>query len=175
MGKNEKIKKEEKKKTIKDFFSSLLFLRLLFCFLILFIIGLGVLIYRKEKTEEKEIKPHITVPVYQAESDFEFGIDASLLAKEKNKEYIIKVTNYKDDKVNTEEISYQVLIENPADCVISVKKNGEKENLMKEQKSTLIEGEVLPSNEEKDIYYHIFIDSVGKLKSDDLLHVKIIS
>ena len=77
--------------------------------------------------------------------------------------------------MNTEEIPYQVLIENPADCVISVKKNDEKENLMKEQKSTLIEGEVLPSNEEKDIYYHIFIDSVGKLKSDDLLHVKIIS
>ena len=79
MGKNEKIKKEEKKKTIKDFFSSLLFLRLLFCFLILFIIGLGVLIYRKERTEEKEIKPHITVPVYQAESDFVSILSSQLI------------------------------------------------------------------------------------------------
>ena len=175
MGKNEKIKKEEKKRTVKDFFSSVLFLRILFVCLIVLVIGLGILIYQKEKKEEKEVHSHITVPVYQLESEFEFGIDVALLAKEKNKEYIIKVTNYKDDKVNTEEISYQVLVENPTDCVVSVKKNDDKENLMKEQKSSLIEGGVLSASEKEDVYYHVFIDSMGKLKSDDLLHVKIIS
>ena len=170
MGKNKKVNNK-----VKDFFSSTLFLKIVFIALLIIIIGLAVLIYQKEEKDKKVENVHITVPVNQSGTDFEFGIDALLLSKENNKEYTIKITNYKDDNINDEEMPYQILIENPTDCVISVKKGKDEQNLMKSQESTLIEGEVLKSKEKEDVYYHIFIDSIGKLENNELLHVKVTS
>lgn len=170
-----KVEEVEKKSKMKEFFSSIMFLKIIFVILIIVVIVLGIFIYKKEKNDaNNEQDAHITVPVNQLGSDFEFGIDALLLSKENNKEYILKITNYKDDKVNKEEIPYQVIIENPTDCIISVTKDDEDKNLMVEQLSTTIEGK-LTSAFKEDIYYHIVIDSIGNLQSNDLLSVKIVS
>ena len=169
-----KVEKVEKKSNMKEFFSSIMFLKIIFVILIIVVIVLGLFIYKKEKNDDNKQYAHISVPVNQLGSDFEFGIDTLLLSKENNKEYILKITNYKDDKVNKEEIPYQVIIENPTDCIISVTKDNEDKNLMVEQLSTTIEGK-LTSALKEDIYYHIVIDSVGNLQSNDLLSVKIVS
>ena len=171
MGKNEKIKG---KNVIKGFFSSLLFLKIFFGVLIILVITLGVLIYQKESNLEEKEDAHITVPVYQVGTDFEFGIDAALLNKESNKEYILKITNYKGNKKIKEDVPYQIIVENPTDSVISIKKNHDKDNLMQEQKTTIIE-DVMPSKDKVDVYYHIVIDSVGNLQNNDFYSVKIVS
>lgn len=173
MGKNEKIKEKEHH-TMKEFFSSLLFLKIFFGILIILVIVLGVLIYQKESQSEEEELAHITVPVYQVGTGFEFGIDAALLSKESNKEYILKITNYKGNKKIKEDVPYQIIVENPTDSIISIKKNHDKDNLMQEQKNTIIE-DVMPSKDKADIYYHIVIDSVGNLQNNDLYSVKIVS
>ena len=169
-----KVEKVEKKSKMKEFFSSIMFLKIIFVILIIVVIVLGIFIYKKEKSDDNKQYAHISVPINQLGSDFEFGIDALLLSKENNKEYILKITNYKDNKVNKEEIPYQVIIENPTDCIISVTKNDEDKNLMVEQLSTMIEG-MLGSSKKEDIYYHIVIDSIGNLQSNDFLSVKIVS
>ncbi len=172
--KKKKTKKKEEKNW-KEIFSSTPFLGTVFGLLLILIGVLGVLIYQKELKKEAEWDSHITIPVIEAGANFEFGIDLSVFVKEKNPEYIFKIVNYRDDEVNEEEIPYQILIENNSDSIISLTKEESSDDLIKTQKSTLIEGEILPSNEKKEVYYHLNLKEFGKIKNSDLIHVQIIS
>ena len=166
---------EQPKKNWKTFFTSLPFLISTFCILLLVVIYLGVLIYQKEKKKEESIDAHITVPVLKIGSNFEFGVDASLLVKEKNKEYIFKVTNYRGEELNDTEVEYAIVIENPTKTVISLTKEDGTDNLITDQERTVIEGEKLAGGEQKEVYYHLKIDSFEDLKTDDFITIQVLS
>jgi len=163
------------KKAWKDIFSSVPFLFGVLCFLLVFIIFLGFLIYHKEKEKEESFDAHISIPVLKIGSSFKFGIDASLLLEEKDQEYIFKVTNYRNDVKAKIDIPYKVIINNPTNAVISLTKEEDKTDLMVEQNNTELE-EIMPFSEENEaVYFHIKITSHDKMKSDDFISVEIVS
>ena len=173
--KKEVVVQEEKKKDWKEFFQSTPFLLSVFIGLIILIVILGVCIYKNEKKKEEEFDAHITIPVLKVSSNFEFGVDASLLVDEKNREYIFKITNYRNEDKAKEEIPYQVVIENTTNSIITLTKGDSTDNLIQEQEETVLE-EVMPFSEEnEEVYYHLRIDSFEDLKMDDFIQIKIIS
>jgi len=163
------------KRSIKNFFTSSSFLIGIFLFLFLLVIFLGIMIFLKNKDAKENIHANIVVPVFEIGSNYEFGIDAFLLAKEKKPEYIIKITNYKKDVVNEEKIPYQLTIRNTTSSVVSISKGEDSTNLMKDQESTTLEEDVLLDNEKEDVYYTLKISNYEHLKSKDLIMVQITS
>ena len=166
-------KKGQEKKSWKEIVTSVTFLKVVFFLLVILVIILGILLYQKDKKEKAAFDSNITIPLYQLDPSFTFGVDVLALSKEKSKDYVIKVTNYKQDYISEEEISYQVLIENLTSAEITLTKDDSKDNLIQEQKKTLLE-EVMPSSGEKEeTYYHIHLSSLSS-KEREFIRVKII-
>ncbi len=169
------VKEVEKEKTFKEIVTSVPFLVGVFVCLILLIAFLGVLIYQKEQKKKEEFDAHITIPVLKVSSNFEFGVDASLLLQEDNQEYIFKVVNYRNDEMAKEDVPYMIVVENPTNAVISLTKGDDKTDLMVDQKKTELQ-EFMPISEEKqEFYYHLKIESHGKLKLNDFISIQIVS
>lgn len=169
------VKEVEKKKTFKEIVTSVPFLVGVFVCLVILIVFLGVLIYQKEQKKKEDFDAHITIPVLKVSSNFEFGVDASLLLQEDNQEYIFKVVNYRNDEMAKEDVPYMVVIENPTNAVISLTKGDDDTDLMVDQKKTELQ-EFMPVSEEKqEFYYHLKIKSHGKLKLNDFISIQIVS
>ena len=176
-GKKVVVKKVENKSKAdwKEFFRSTPFLIGVFVGLIVLIVFLGVCIHQKEQKKIEEFDAHITIPVLKTDANFEFGVDALLLTKEYNKEYIFKITNFRNDQKAEEEVPFQIVIENDTKATISLTKGDSEDELITDQKRTVIE-EVMPlSEEEEAIYYHLKIASSGKLKKDQFIQIQILS
>ena len=170
-------KKEEKskKKDWNSFFRSTSFLAIIFIGLIILIVCLGIGIYQKEQKKIEEFDAHITIPVLKKDSNFEFGVDSYLLTKEHNKEYIFKITNFRNDEKALEEIPFQIVIENDTKASISLTRGDLSEDLIKGQKKTAIDDIMPLSQEDEAIYYHLKITSSKSLKKDQFIQIQILS
>ena len=133
------VESKEQKKSWKEFFQSLTFLKIVFRFLILVIIILSICIHQKKSELEENPPAHMIVPVIAKESKYEFGIDTLELSKEETKEYVFKITNYKENKINQEEITYYLLIENPTSAEIRLTRNEEDKDILEGNKALKIE------------------------------------
>ncbi len=175
----EKTKRKNKKKELgfyqklTNFFSSTAFLTFVFVLLVIIVAFLIVLVHQKRKEVGDELHANIVIPIYKKDADFEFSISAVDLKK--SKEYVFKVVNYMKDIVNQEDVSYKITIKNPTDSVISLTKNDDNNNLMKLQKETVLDNEILMSKEQDEVFYFVHFKKVGKLKNDDLITVHIAS
>ena len=165
-----KKSKKKKKITFKDIINSTKFLSIVFILLLILVIVLGILCYKKNEELKENGFSNITIPIIKKDDSFEFSINALTLAR--TDEYIFKVTNVKDDVINEEEIPYTVTIENNNDCVISVSIDDTKKDLMKDQESTILTDK-LRKVEKDQVYYHVKVKSYGKLGNKDLINVKI--
>lgn len=165
----ESTKNIKSKKSLKDIVTSTKFLSIVFFSLLILVIILGVLCYKRISDEKSKKKSNMNIHIAKKEDTSEFDINAAALASVS--EYIFRVSNY-DDKLNDEEIPYTITISNKLDCVIEVTKDDDKKSLINTQEETKIEG-VLSNKEKEDIYYHVKIVSKGKLDSRDLINVKI--
>ena len=166
---------KKKKKTFKEIISSVPFLVGVIVCLLLLIAFLGLLIYQKEQKKKEEFDAHITIPVLKVNSNFEFGVDASLLLKEDNQEYIFKIVNYRNEDMATVEVPYTILVSNSTNAVVSLTKGEEETDLMVEQEKTEIQETMPLSEEQEEFYYHLKIESHGKLKTNDFIMIQIVS
>lgn len=93
----------------------------------------------------------------------------------KDDEYILKITNFRADNINQEEISYSITIENYSTAKIEIKKDNNEQNLMIDQSATIIEDLKLKSKIKDEAYYYIKATSKEKLKDTDKINIKIAS
>ena len=93
----------------------------------------------------------------------------------KDDEYILKITNFRADNINQEEISYSITIENYSTAKIEIKKDNNEQNLMIDQSATIIEDLKLKSKIKDESYYYIKATSKEKLKDTDKINIKIAS
>ena len=166
--KNIKMKKVEK----KGFWQQDTLLKIVFFSLIIVVIVLSIMVYKKGKIE-KNIKSDIVIPINETDKSFDFSINALNLSK--TDEYVFKVTNYRKNKINDKKIYYDITINNDSEAVVEVMKNENNRDLMQNKKSTVITGEELKEGEKEDIYYHVKALPSKKLDKDDIIHVKITS
>lgn len=171
--KKEIIKKEtiKEKRTFKEFWQSELTLKVVFFLLLILVMVLSILVYQKNKKVDEEVRANIVIPILKEEDHFDLKISASSLAI--SKEYILKITNYKDGIINPSELSYKITIENGADCILEVTKDDLEENLMIVQEKSEILNQVLIGGEKEEVYYHIRMKLSNSVQNDDLIQVHI--
>lgn len=162
------IKKETK--TIKEkILNKNNLLYVLFFGLLILVIILGINVYNAAKKDEQTA--NIVIPITEKGSESELKIDLKELSKEK--EYSIKVTNYRGNNINKDKIDYTITIENESKAYIKVTKDEDKTNLITDQEATRIEGVSLKGEEEDSSIYHFSVIDKNLVKDDEKINISI--
>lgn len=165
------MKKKTKKKNIQDLLNSVKTLTIVFILLLILVISLLVLCVIKYKESKENAFANMVIPVYETDTNYEFNINAKILSEVE--EYTFKIVNYRKKELNKEELPYKIEIKNDTNSVIKVTKNDSKQDLMKDQKETIIDENTLKTDKKENIYYHIKITKSNDLTKDDLIYIKI--
>lgn len=178
--KKKEIIKEEKKEIVKEIDveptkskskeKSTMVLAVIFFLLLILVAFLGIKLLSRGNTR----KADIVIPIHKKENNFDFGIDSVALAKEEKRDYVFKITNHYNGKVNTEEMPYQIVIENHTKNKITLKRNNEGPDLITTQESTIING-TLPKDTEEEIYYYVHLSSFEDENTKDYIYIQILS
>ena len=163
-------KKEEKKDNKKkNLFTLDILLKLIFFVLLIVVIVLGVMVVKKNNESGSKVQANIVIPVFEKGSSSSVTINADNLSSD----YIIKVTNYRSDSINKTKLNYSVNVLNGTSSSIKVLKNNSKDNLMVDNKNTIIENESLRKDIKENVYYYIRISDYSKVKKDEKIVVRI--
>ena len=141
-------------------------LLIIFILLLILVIFLGIKVYNKKQKEKSKIVANLVIPIINIDKE------RNLV---KDDEYILKITNFRADNINQEEISYSITIENYSTAKIEIKKDNNEQNLMIDQSATIIEDLKLKSKIKDEAYYYIKATSKEKLKDTDKINIKIAS
>lgn len=144
----------------------------IFILLLILVVFLAIKVVLKKKEVEKN-KADLVVPILKVSSEEELSLNLSALVEDE--EYILKIVNYKDEKVNEEEIPYTITIENNSDSEIEVTKDYSDHNFMIDQEAVIIEDQKLRGKVKQDVYYHIKITKEKNVKNSDEIGIKIAS
>lgn len=147
-------------------------LLVIFILLLILVIFLAIKVVLKKKEVEKNTAD-LVVPILKVSSEEELSLNLSALVEDE--EYILKIVNYKDEKVNEEEIPYTITIENNSDSEIEVTKDYSDHNFMIDQEAVIIEDQKLRGKVKQDVYYHIKITKEKNVKNSDEIGIKIAS
>ncbi len=161
-------KKTKKNKIVKDRTTLVLFvIFILLCILNVFLTYKVI----KVKNENNNVKRSaITVPVLGPNATYSISIDVSKMQKDSTKSYTFKVSNIKDNSINTEEVPYTIELVGTDNFDIEVLKNGGA-NLFSSA-DPVIQGTLKKNEEQKDTYV-VKIKSNKQTKADQLITIKI--
>ena len=112
-------------------------LLIIFILLLILVIFLGIKVYNKKQKEKSKIVANLVIPIINIDKERNLSLNVSELVKDD--EYILKITNFRADNINQEEISYSITIENYSTAKIEIKKDNNEQNLMIDQSATIIE------------------------------------
>ena len=131
---------------------------------------LGIMVFFKGR-EYKNTHANMVFPILEEKVHNTMNIDLNELKKKK--QYMIKVTNYRGNSINQKEVVYSLTIHNNSDVTIEVLKGKDTNNLMSDQKSTVIGDISLKSKEKQEDVYYIRIQDASKLKKKDKITIEI--
>lgn len=173
-GKAATIKKNSKKskKTQKKFeLSSEKVLLFVFIVLLILVIFLAIDVVKKKNEKDNQSTANLVIPVLKVDGEQNLSLNVSNLVKEDD--YILKVTNYRNDKVNEEEIPYTVTVVNNSSSEIEVTKDNSDYNYMIDQEAVIIEEQKLRGGKKQDTYYHVRVTNAKDVKDTDKINIKI--
>ena len=124
-------------------------LLIIFILLLILVIFLGIKVYNKKQKEKSKIVANLVIPIINIDKERNLSLNVSELVKDD--EYILKITNFRADNINQEEISYSITIENYSTAKIEIKKYNNEQNLMIDQSATIIEDLKLKKLDKIDI------------------------
>lgn len=142
-----------------------------FVILVILVIVLTIIAINMKNAKEKE-KANIIIPVLEKNAESEIGVDISQMKKGESKEYIFKVSNYKDKDINEEVLTYDIDVTPSEKAKIKLYKNGSNKNLIDED-DLLIEENKLPKKDKTEDEYHMIIEVTSQPDSQDKITLKI--
>lgn len=164
-----KESKEQKQQT--KTIDKISYLYLAFVALLAIVVFLGVKVYQTAEVKKIE-EANIVVPLLKKYLSYNMSISLDELRK--NREYSIKISNFRQNTINQEEVDYQILVSNESKAKIKVTKDQDENNLIKNQESTRIEGVSLKAKEKNySIYHFSVIENEDKIKSNDKINITI--
>lgn len=163
-----KTANKKKKYTKQDKALLSTFIILVILVIILMVIALNM------KNIANEEKVNITIPVIEVNSQNEISVDISDMKAGEIKNYNFKITNYKDGKVNNEEINYDISIIASENVTIELYKNDSNKNIIKDKNLT-IENNNLPKDKKKEENYRLVIKTKKQVSSNENITLKISS
>ena len=178
-------KKEEKKEVIKSvlpkeepfgiklrrFFTSYGFLYTAFAALFIIVIMLALMVFT-HKDDEQGVRSNIVFSIVDKETQSYLDMDLETLV---GKEYMLKVTNYRGNRLNTSGAHYTISITNNTNVEIEVLKNNEGENLITDMNYTVIEGEEFSKTEKEEVIYYFRVKNADKIKAGDKIRIEVAS
>ena len=177
VGVSEEIKEVSTKKKdntffekFKKFISSYAFLYTVFAILLVCVVVLGCMVFVKQR-EAKKNESNIVVPILEDGNRSSFNIDLNELKS--RGEYVLKVTNYRGDKINTESMDYSITIRNETGVKVKVTKDENNDDLIVDPEATIIEGIGFGAEEMESDVYHFVIDGDAKIEKDATISIEI--
>lgn len=158
------------KNKVMEFISSYKFLYSALVILFVIVLILGVVTYKKV-SEFNKTTGDMVFPLIEDGAHTAFSLDLFELSKEKD--YTIKVSNYRGDTINKNDVIYTIKISNSSDTKVIVTKDEDKDNLITDQKECTIEGDKMDKNTKKYTIYHISIDRDSSIKKGDKINIEI--
>lgn len=153
----------------REFISSYRFLYTAFGVLLVLVILLAVMVFVKGN-EAKENQSNIVFSIMEENTRNYLNLDLQSLV---GKEYTLKVTNYRNNKVNKNSSHYSITITNDTDVEIEILKNNEGNNLMTNQKESVIEGENFGTSEKEEVVYYFRVKNSDKIKEGDSIRIEV--
>ena len=169
---NKKVPKENNKNTRntkKKVLTTENILKFIFGLLLFVVIVLGIVVVKKSKEEKKIKNANIVIPIIEATQQSIVQINAENLEDK----YIIRVSNYKDNKINKDVLEYSVNIINNTSSDVIVTKNDNNKNLMIDKNNTIIQKEQLKSNVKEDVFIILALKIKIVLKIKKILLLKL--
>lgn len=172
------VKKEEKTAVpnvepfgvrFKKFVSSYKFLYAAFAILFVVVILLACMVFVKGN-EEKQKKSNIVFSIMEKNTRNYINLELAGLV---GREYMLKVTNYRGNKINSDGAEYKIEVTNDTDVEIEVLKENQGENLITDQKHTIIEGDPFGKEEKEEVVYYFKVKNSDKLKDGDSIRVEV--
>ena len=157
---------------VKKVVSSYAFLYSAFSVLLISVAILGGMVYVKGK-EVKKNRSNIVIPILEDGNRSSLNIDLAELREVG--EYVIKVTNYRGDKVNADEFDYSITVRNESLADIKVTKDDGKDNLIVDKEATIIEGVGFGNSKKEEDIYHITVSDKTKIKKKSVINLEIVT
>ena len=168
-----KKRKNTKKKEIKksnDLFTTEHILLTVFILLIVIVVVLGIMTYKASKKVKKEHDANIIIPLNQEREDANLSVNAKDLYEAGV--YVVKITNYKDNKINKKDVNYTITIGNNSDLELKVYKNDLDQELMNKEKAIEISDKLVKNKKEK-VYYTIIASGKKKPSKNQKIGIRI--
>lgn len=153
----------------KRFVSSYNFLYVTFGLLLVLVILLGVMVFVKGG-ENSTGKSNIVFSIMEENTHNYIDLDLEGLV---GKKYILKVTNFRGNKINKNGAKYSLTITNDTGAEIEILKNDEGDNLMTEGDRSVIEGETFGITEKEEVLYYIRIKNSDVVKEGDKIRIEV--
>ena len=172
------VKKEEKTAVpnaepfgvrFKKFVSSYKFLYAAFGILFVVVILLACMVFVKGN-EEKQKKSNIVFSIMEKNTRNYINLELAGLV---GREYMLKVTNYRGNQINSDGAEYKIEVTNDTDVEIEVLKENQGENLITDQKHTIIEGDSFGKKEKEEVVYYFKVKNSDKLKDGDSIRIEV--
>ena len=144
---------------LKDKITTEKILLIVFILLLILVICLSVMVFKKKKENDEKLAANLVIPVLKAGTEENITLNVDSLVNEE--EYILKLTNYRKNEVNKEEIE--------------VTKDYSDYNLMIDQESIIIEDQKLRGDAKQDVFYHIKVTKKSDINEEDKINIKIAS
>lgn len=153
----------------KSFIASYKFLYTAFGILFAIVIILGCMVYVRSGEEPKH-KSDIVFSIMESNTQNYLDLDLQTLV---GKEYTLKVTNFRNNKINSKETPYRIIVTNNSDAEIEILKNDAGQNLMTDKETSTIEGEKFSTTEEESVVYYFRIKGEDKIKKGDTMRIEV--
>lgn len=165
-----KAKKPTKKSKMKKLDKQDKILLITLVLLIILVIALLISALNLKNKESK--KANITIPILEKQTKNEISVDLSEMASGETKEYIFKVSNFKDKVVNEKNANYNILITPSKNAIVELYKKGSTKNLVAKNVYE-IENNKLPKNKKTEDEYHMIIKTTKTPNKTDKIVLKI--
>ena len=143
-------------------------LLIIFILLVILIIFLGTKVYEKKSQEQEKV--YDTIYLLEENVTNSISIDVT---HAKEKEYILKVTNYRENIISKTDIDYTIEVENDTLTKIEVIKN-EKEKtkaLVEKKEKYYLEKNIFPAKKKKTDTYRITIKGTNNTNAEQKINI----
>ena len=139
--------------------------------LIILVLILGIVALNMDNLT-KDNNSNIVIPILEANAENEISVEIGDMTKGDTKEYIFKVSNYKDQKRLNENVTYSIDILPTENVSVKVFKNGSTDNLLTKD-DLLIENNNLKKDIKTEDLYKVVIKAASNPSKAEKITIKI--
>lgn len=167
--KNNKEKQTTKEKTKKTTSDKVLIT--VFFLLLILVVILSISVLNAKNKNIDKVKANVIIPVLGTKLNNSLSVDISNMKESEEKEYIFKIANYRGNKINKEDIEYQINLTKPENVTLELYKNNDNSNILNNKDILEVGGIKLEKDNKKIDLYRLVIKSNKKTNKNDKIEI----